>query len=128
MRAGALLVLVVAGFALPGAAASPAVAASWCHSLAVTPRLDAQLRAVHLRHVVVASGPRRGSSHYGRCGHVYYALAAFYHPRVGYTDQPEIFRRATGRRWRDLGESGGEPCSARMVPRPLLRSWRIGCS
>jgi hypothetical protein len=62
-----------------------------------------------------------GRVYYGRCGFVYWAQGFFRLPGLGFTDQPEVFRRAPQGRWRDIGDTGG----ARRVPLPLWRAW--GC-
>ena len=97
------------------------------HNLIATPQVKAALRAAHLRTVQPADragtrGPLRGQTYYGSYGTRFFALATFSHPRVGTTDQPEVFVRRAGGGWRDLGDTGG--CiPTREVPAPLLRLW-----
>lgn len=133
-KLGVMTVLLL-GCAVPGAAAldtvsaPPAVTTPTCRSLPVTTSLRSRLRAAH--HRVYArnfAGPPTKSTYHGRCGKTYYALASFNHPGVGYTDQPEAFRRYLGHSWRDQGDTGGDVCGSKKVPRSLLKVWKISCS
>ena len=98
-------------------------------NLVATPAVKSALRAAFLKaHPTLAPsrlrGPIKGETYYGRYGDAEYALAVFSVPLTGTTDQPELFRRPAGARWRDLGDTGGEVCPS-WVPVPLLRLWRF---
>lgn len=67
-------------------------------------------------------GPLRGSVYYARYGAFEWALATFSVPRVGTTDQPEVFRRRRGGAWVDRGDTGGSLCA---VPRAVVRLWGL---
>jgi hypothetical protein len=131
---GVLLVLLLA-FALTGIAGAetpqatpPVITAPVCKSLPVTAGLRTALRSAH--HRVYArrfNGPPQKSTYHGRCGLTYYALASFYHPGVGYTDQPEVFKRRIKQKWRDEGDTGGDACGSKKVPTALLKAWKIRC-
>jgi hypothetical protein len=116
----------LAGGTLPQ---SDAATAPVARNLVATPAVKAALRAAHLARVPRAQraairGPLRGTTYYGSYGSWRYALATFSHPRVGTTDQPELFSKAPGRAWRDRGDTGG--ClSQGIIPRALLRVWHL---
>ena len=98
-----------------------------CVNLGATPAVKSTLLAVHRRFDPTATGPRPGSTYYGRCGSSYYALASFRHANTGYDDQPEAFKRVSA--WRDLGDTGGpieDNCG--RVPRPLMAAWGFNCA
>ena len=111
--------------ALPVAADSAPIA----RNLVATPKVKAALRAAHLRTLplldrAATRGPLRHSTYYGSYGNRRYALATFWHPRVGTTDQPELFGRAPGHAWHDYGDTGG--CLTRgILPPALLRLWHL---
>jgi hypothetical protein len=70
-----------------------------------------------------------GRVYVGRCGRTRWALASF-SVRIrgtffGTQDQPERFRRRPGRPWKDLGDTGGDPCG--IVPKQLLVAWGFRC-
>jgi hypothetical protein len=98
-------------------------------NLVATLKVKAALRAAHLRTLPPSDraqtrGPLRGSTYYGSYGNRRYALATFSHPRVGTTDQPELFSKAPGRLWRDHGDTGG--CLTQgVIPRALIRLWHL---
>jgi hypothetical protein len=137
-----LAALVLAGLApasAPGrarAAFGPATgtARPKAVNLVVTPPVRRAIRAAFVRaHADMTpsaiKGPLKGSVYYARYGRAYWALATFSLPRVGTTDQPEVFRRPAGGRWLDRGDTGGELCK---VPRPVVAVWhlldrRTGC-
>lgn len=112
--------------ALPAAANG---AAPIARNLVATAQVKAALRATHLRTLPTADraatrGPLPKSTYYGSYGNRRYALATFSHPRVGTTDQPELFSKASGRPWRDHGDTGG--ClTLGVLPRALLRLWHL---
>src|SRR5438876_9070133 len=92
-------------------------------NLVATPAVKAALRASFLKaHPTLRAakmrGPIRGQTYYGRYRGVEYALAVFSIPRLGTTDQPELFRRVPAGPWHDRGDTGGEVCPP-WVPLPL---------
>ncbi len=63
--------------------------------------MKSALRAAHLALIPLPQragvrGPLRGTTYYGSYGAWHYALATFSIPRLGTTDQPEIFSKAPG--------------------------------
>jgi hypothetical protein len=115
-------------------------------NLRVTLEVQQALRAAFLRHGGSrgAIGPllgykclrlrdnpkpqcRRFHMYYARYRGVEWALATFWSPFTGDTDQPERFKRQVRGRWRDLGDTGG-PLSQAGIPCPVLRVWAISCS
>jgi hypothetical protein len=98
-------------------------------NLVATAKVKAALRAAHLRTVPLSSraatrGPLPRSTYYGSYGGRLYALATFSHPRVGTTDQPELFSKLPGHVWRDHGDTGG--CLTQgVIPPALLRLWHL---
>ena len=121
MLASGLLIATLAGAT---AAASPAADAV---NLRATPAVKRALRSAFLRaHPALdparTRGPLRGTVYYARLGRTEWALATFWMPRVGTTDQPEVFSRRVGGRWRDRGDTGGSLC---VVPRPVVRVWGL---
>jgi hypothetical protein len=118
----AVLVLFLMAAASTSAAPVP-------RNLTATPGVKAALKAAHLASLQASQragvrGPLKGSTYYGSFGRWRYALATFSHPRVGTTDQPELFSKAPGRGWRDRGDTGG--CLSKgIIPRALLRVWRL---
>ena len=117
---------LVAAVALPVAASGAAPIAK---NLVATTGVKAALRAAHLRTLPPADraatrGPLPKSTYYGSYANRRYALATFSHPRVGTTDQPELFSKTPGRPWRDHGDTGG--CLTKgILPRALLRVWHL---
>jgi hypothetical protein len=63
----------------------------------------------------------------GICGAERYALASFnarYNGLFfGTEDQPERFVAPHGKAWRDIGNTGGDPCGS--DPTALLKAWKI---
>jgi hypothetical protein len=110
-------------------------AAVTCEALKPTKSLRRKLRRIHIRTLrrgtdeeIRVRGPV-GRVYVGRCGTTRWALASFSH-RIGGTffgtqDQPERFRRRRGRPWKDLGDTGGDPCG--IVPKRLLVAWGLEC-
>jgi len=107
----------------------PPTRSSTCVKLTVTSTLRTTLRTVHDRVTArTFAGPTIKSTYYGRCGITYYATTSFLHTGVGYTDQPQVFKRRLGQRWRDEGDTGGNLCESQKVPQALLRVWKIDCT
>ena len=133
MRPARLLRRGLAG-AVAGAVAAAALAAGTTASssaepinLRATPQMKRALRTAFLRaHRELDArrvrGPLRGTVYYARLGRTEWALATFWMPRVGTTDQPELFTRAGRGRWRDRGDTGGSLCA---VPRSVVRLWGL---
>ena len=125
MKLFAICAFVLA-IALPVAANGAAPIAK---NLVATAQVKAALRTAHLRTLpaadrVATRGPLPKSTYYGSYGNRRYALATFSHPRVGTTDQPELFSKAPGLSWRDRGDTGG--ClTLGVLPRALLRLWHL---
>jgi hypothetical protein len=98
-------------------------------NLVATVKVKAALRAAHLRTLRLSDrsatrGPLPRSTYYGSYGSHRYALATFSHPRVGTTDQPELFSKVPGRPWRDHGDTGG--CLTQgIIPPALIRLWHL---
>jgi hypothetical protein len=119
-----MTILVIAAGAPAPVTSTPAA-----QNLVATARVKAALRAAHLALLqpsqrVGVRGPLKGTTYYGSVGRWHYALATFSHPGVGTTDQPELFSKAPGRRWRDRGDTGG--CLSKgIIPRGLLQVWRL---
>ena len=139
-RPGRTIVTLAAVTALVGAASvasasalSVGVGAS-CHVLAVPSSLGKTLLGLHRVyerhqpdvHNPTITGPV-GRVDLGACGSERYALAWFdakYNGlNFGTEDQPERFIEPAGRAWRDIGNTGGDPCGA--APTALLKSWKI---
>jgi hypothetical protein len=141
------IVAVVCGTALAVTAGAQAVVpmrdgtlGASCHNLRLTqPVAHAWARAfVRARRLGRLRIHRVRGSFYGRCGSTRYGRAAFA-PRhgqrlterqqVALQDQPDVFRRVAGGRWRDISDTGGSvPCGGRLgYPRALVRVWRLRC-
>jgi hypothetical protein len=77
-------------------------------------------------HNPVITGPV-GRVDLGVCGVERYALTTFdakYNGvNFGATDQPEHFVELPGHAWRDVGNTGGDPCGT--APTALLKAWKI---
>ncbi len=120
-----LLLLACAVLVLPG---SPAGAASKCSVSPVTGKLKKALRQAHKRALMGAqlsfTGPTKVKV--GRCGAKRYAIGTFDTEGVGTTDQPQRFTRRTGRRWKDVGDTGDPLCEA-PIPQVLVRKWGFDC-
>jgi hypothetical protein len=128
------LVTTTAGPAAAAAGAPPARAATSCRALATPASLGATLLAQHrayMRHQPDVHKPKItgpvGRVYLGVCGSERYALAVFdatYNGLYfGPTDQPERFVEPAGGGWRDIGNTGGEPCGS--APTALLEAWKI---
>ena len=140
MRGLRLTAVALAATALVGAIsvasanalATPAAAS--CHVLAAPGSLEKTLLGLHRAyerhqpdvHNPTITGPV-GRVDLGACGAERYALAWFdarYNGLYfGTEDQPERFIEPSGRGWRDIGNTGGDPCGA--APTALLMAWKI---
>ena len=128
------------------ALAGPAAAATGPVNLVVTPEMKAGLRGAFLaaggsptvqgpllgrRCLKLQGDPtrycRRYHMYWARYRGVEWALATFWLPATGDTDQPEKFSRPAGGAWRFLGEAGGGPMSESGIPCPVLRIWAFSC-
>lgn len=131
------IILAVAAAASGGASlATPGTAArtAGCSTLAPPPSLPGMLLSLHRTyelhrpdvHDPDITGPV-GRVDLGVCGEERYALAWFdarYNGHYfGIEDQPERFVEPSGERWRDIGNTGGDPCGA--APTTLLKAWKI---
>ena len=131
MKSGKLFAILALGLAiaLPVAANAGSRGAPVARNLVATAEVKAALRAAHLRTLpptnrAATRGPLAHSTYYGSYGGRRYALATFSHPRVGTTDQPELFSKLPGRPWRDHGDSGG--CLTQgVIPPALVRVWHL---
>jgi hypothetical protein len=117
-----LLVLVAAG------SASASLARPQPRNLVATPQAKQALLTTVRRHVpsqrrARVRGPLSGSLYYGSYGSAYYAVADFWFPLTGSTDQPEVFSRTGHGGWRDRGDTGDPYICVSRVPAPLLRLW-----
>jgi len=115
--------------AVGGIAAALLAGGGGARNLVATPAVKAGLRTafVHAHPRFAAAritGPLRGTTYYGSVGGLEYAVATFSVPTFGTQDQPEVFRRSPGARWRDLGDTGGDVCPG-VVPLALLRVWHF---
>jgi hypothetical protein len=129
---GALAALAAASLA--GEDPPAAGAAGGCTALATPATLGRELLRVHRTfedhqpdvHKPTITGPV-GRVLLGRCGSKRWALASFdasYNgDYFGTTDQPERFTQLPGQGWRDLGDTGGDPCGS--APTALLKAWKI---
>jgi hypothetical protein len=128
----ALLVLCLPAFF--GSAAVQAHSDSGCSALHPPASLGKTLLALHrdyMRHRPDVHDPKIGGPvgpvHLGECAGERYAVASFDARYNGYyfgvTDQPERFEKPPGDRWRDIGNTGGEPCGS--MPTALLVAWKL---
>jgi hypothetical protein len=101
---------------------------AWRHSRGLPSRL---------RLVTKGRGP--GAPRGGYCGKTKWALANFgaspgqhlsEQDQIRLQDGPDVFRRRSGDRWRDISDTGGSiPCGGSAgLPRELVRVWRLRCS
>lgn len=135
---GAFVLVFAAAVLAPlttiNAAAAPARSATSCRALATPASLGATLLALHrtyMLHQPDVHKPRItgpvGHVYLGVCGSERYALADFdatYNGLYfGVQDQPERFVKPAGQGWRDIGNTGGEPCGS--APTALLKAWKI---
>jgi hypothetical protein len=116
------------------ATGAPAHGGISCRSLTAPSSLGATLLGLHRDyerhrpdvHNPTITGPV-GHVYLGICAGERFALASFdarYNGvYFGVTDQPERFIRAPGGPWRDLGNTGGNPCGG--SPTALLEAWKI---
>jgi hypothetical protein len=134
VAAAALALVTTTAGPAAASAAAPARAATSCRALATPASLGATLLALHrayMRHQPDVHKPKItgpvGRVYLGVCGSRRYALADFdatYNGLYfGVTDQPERFVKPAGGGWRDIGNTGGEPCGS--APTGLLVAWKI---
>lgn len=133
----ALVALGGAVMAAPaGSAPTGSAAAKRCRNLKLTDPVRRGLAAAfeRRRQVSGAGEPVPGETYYGACGSTRYAVAGFPTPAgltpaegVRWQDQPDIFRRRRGHRWRDLTDTGGLVGCHQGIPRRLLRIWQLQC-
>jgi hypothetical protein len=119
---------------LASAHAFAAHASSSCTVLAAPSSLGKTFLALHRAyervqpdvHNPVITGPV-GRVRLGVCGGERYAIATFDQKYngvyFGATDQPERFIEPPGHAWRDIGNTGGDPCGT--APTALLKAWKI---
>ena len=124
----------LAGASVSSADPSAAHAAGSCTVLATPPSLGATLLRLHRKymshqpdvHHPKITGPV-GTVHLGRCGSERYASASFdarYNGLYfGIEDQPERFIQLSHHTWKDIGNTGGDPCGS--APTPLLVAWKL---
>ena len=110
-------------------------AARSCNVLAAPPSLGATLVRLHREymshqpdvHHPEITGPVAGTVHLGRCGSERYALASFDARYNGFyfgvEAQPERFVRLPHQPWKDIGNTGGDPCGS--APTALLEAWKV---
>jgi len=136
--AAAALALLTAAAGPAAAVGAPARVATSCRVLATPASLGPTLLALHRTYMLhqpdvhkpKITGPV-GRVYLGVCGLERYALADFdatYNGLYfGVQDQPERFVKPAGGGWRDIGNTGGEPCGS--APTALLEAWKIvrGC-
>ena len=123
MRHPSLLLAAPIAAAAVLSLSSAAPAAASCQNLKVTPGLRASLVAAHARPREGTIAP--GSLYYGRCGKTYYAIGSF--TKAG-GDQPEKFRKLSGKAWADRGdgfEDGCSPGARAPIPKALVALWHI---
>ena len=138
MRPAGLVLALLASSGLAAAvsgvdaAATPASAS--CRVLAAPASLGATLLRLHRAyerhqpdvHNPTITGPV-GRVDLGVCGASRYALGWFDARYNGFyfgtEDQPERFVEPAGGSWRDLGNTGGDPCGA--APTALLVAWKL---
>jgi len=140
VRRPPLSILPLAAVAVVGAmsvsTADPvgAQAATSCTVLAAPQSLGKTLLTLHREymrhqpdvHHPTITGPV-GRVRLGRCGSERYALASFdarYNGLYfGIEDQPERFVKLPHQPWKDIGNTGGDPCGS--APTALLVAWKI---
>jgi hypothetical protein len=141
MRSRGLAILAfVAAIALAGGISDASAghlaadAAAGCKALAAPGSLGKTLLGLHRDyerhqpdvHNPTITGPV-GHVRLGICGTERYALASFdakYNGLYfGNEDQPERFVAPPGKGWRDIGNTGGDPCGS--APTALLKAWKI---
>jgi hypothetical protein len=134
------LILALAAVAVLGAASisstRPALAATArsCTVQAAPASLGGTLLRVHqeyMRHQPDVHHPKIsgpvGPVHLGRCGSQRFALASFNARYNGFyfgiEDQPERFIELPHQPWKDIGNTGGDPCGS--APTALLVAWKV---
>jgi len=126
-------VLAVASAPVSAAGAVSRTAAA-CRVLTTPVTLGAKLLKLHRNYTAHQPNVRRfkvtgpaGHVYLGACGSKRYALASFdatlNGQYFGIQDQPERFAEPAGAGWRDLGNTGGDPCG--LVPTALLKAWKF---
>jgi len=130
-----VLAVVLAGVSSVASAVNfGAKAKPGCKALAAPASLGKTLLVLHREyelhrpdvHNPTITGPV-GRVHLGICGDRRYALASFDARYNGFyfgaEDQPERFVAVPGKGWRDIGNTGGDPCGS--APTALLEVWKI---
>jgi hypothetical protein len=125
---------LVGGATFAAGDASASRDATSCKVLAASSSLGATLLGLHRAyerhqpdvHNPTITGPV-GRIDLGVCGGERYAFASF-NARYngvyfGTTDQPERFVEPPGHGWRDIGNTGGDPCGS--APTALLEAWKL---
>ena len=121
-RLAPLAALSLSALALAAGASSTASGAPACKNLRATADLRSKLAAAHDNKELPIS---KGSVYYGRCGSTHYAIASF---SKALADQPEKFRKLSGRRWVDKGDGFENGCDAGArspIPKALVRLWDV---
>jgi hypothetical protein len=133
-RGLAILVLAVSLAGALSAASAARLATAGCRALAAPASLGKTLLRLHRVyerhqpdvHNPTITGPV-GRVDLGICGARRYAVASFdarYNGlNFGTEDQPERFVEPPGESWRDIGNTGGDPCGS--APTALLKAWKI---
>ena len=128
-------VAVLSGASVSSGTPLAAHAPRSCTVLAAPPSLGATLLRVHRQymshqpdvHHPRITGPVAGTLHLGRCGSERYAIASFDARYDGFSfgveDQPERFTQLPRHPWRDIGNTGGDPCGS--APPRCSSSWKI---
>ena len=138
-RLGLALVTLAVAIALAvtvpaWSAGATAHAASNCRVLSTPSSLGVTLLSHHRAymhhrpavHKPTIPGPV-GRVYLGICGSKRYALtdfdATYNGLYFGVEDQPERFVKPAGAGWRDIGNTGGDPCGS--APLALLKAWKL---
>ena len=128
-------VAVLAAASVSSATALVAHATRSCTVLAAPLSLGNTLLSLHREymshqpdvHHPKITGPVAGTVHLGRCGSERYAIASFNARYNGFyfgvEDQPERFIQLPHHPWKDIGNTGGDPCGS--APTPLLVAWKV---
>lgn len=139
-RRGLAILLLLVATSLAGAISVASAghlaanAAAACKVLVAPGSLGKALLGLHRayeRHQPDVHNPRItgpvGRVRLGICGTTRYTLASFdarYNGLYfGIEDQPERFVARAGKGWRDIGNTGGNPCGS--APTALLVAWKI---
>ena len=130
----AVATALVGAVSVAGADAGAAGAVTSCNVLTAPSSVGKTLLGLHRAyerhqpdvHNPTITGPV-GRIDLGICGGERYALARFdarYNGlSFGTEDQPERFIERSGGGWRDIGNTGGDPCGS--APTPLLVGWKL---